>query len=314
MENKTIISLIMSGLFGIYKIFSASKNRSYAEIRLIERNWIPLITTNFNELSQTNIEHKLPFDSNQYYYRGTIINSGTIDIYKTLILKPVKIEFEEEIKVMSFKFSEMHNEIELNYKLQENKVEINWDILKPLEKFSFELIIESKNNLKIYEFNQMLKINCRIAGIEKIEKTSSWSLKNYKKQFLTESIPTYFFLLIMYGIFSFLIYSGIKSYYNPTPIISYNVVSKSLNEKIENIKYYDSTKVKIEGFSKKKLIANSELKNDLQVKILIKKYEKRYWLVIIGVLALLLISIRTVRLIREDIHDFKLKRVYKALE
>lgn len=314
MESKAIISLIMSGLFGIYKIFNSSKNRLYAEIRLIERNWIPLITTNFNELNQTNIEHKLPFDSNQYYYRGTIINSGTLDVYKALILKPVKLEFEKEVKILSFKFLEKQNDIELNFELQENKVDINWDLLKPLEKFSFELIIESKHNLKIYEFNQILKINCRIAGIEKIEKTSSWSLKNSKKQFLTESIPTYFFLLIMYGIFSFLIYSGIKSYYNPDPIISYNVVSKNIKEKIENIKYYDSTKVEIKGSSKTTLIPNSQLKNDLQVKVIIKKYEKRYWLIIIGLVALILIFIRTVSLIREDIHDFKLKRIYKILE
>lgn len=314
MENKTIISLIMSGLFGLYKIFNSSKNQSNAELSLIERNWIPLITTNLDQLSQTNIEHNLPFDSNQYYYRGTIINSGNVDIYKALILKPIKIEFENDIKILNFKFLEKENDIDLNYNLKENAVEINWDILKPLEKFSFELIIESTKNLKIYKFNEMLKISSRIAGIEKIKKTSSWSLENSRKQFLNESVSTYIFLLMMYAFFSLALYKGIKSYYNPNPKISFKVISNNLNEEIENIKYFDSIKVEIISSNKNLLVLNSELKNDLKVKVSFEKEKNQYWLIIVSVLVWILLLIRTVSLVKEDIHNFKLRRIYKALK
>lgn len=160
----------------------------------------------------------------------------------------------------------------------------------------------------------MIKITSRIAGIEKIKKTSSWSLENSRKQFLNESVPTYFGLLIFFTFFSLALYTGIEPYYSPTPKITYNIISNKLNENLEDIKYVDSKKVKVVGSSKSALILNSQLKNEFKVEILIEKQEKKYVLIIISIVVLILLVIRIIINIKEDIHHFKLKKIYNALK
>jgi hypothetical protein len=312
MEIKSIISLVMSGLFGIYKIFNSAKNQSSTELSLIDRNWIPLITSNLSELSHIKIEHNLPFDSNQYYYRGTIINSGTIDIHNGLILKPLKIAFEKDCEILNFTITESENEIELIINATDKDVSISWDLLKPLEKFSFEMIIESKENLKIYKFNEMFKITSRIAGIEKIKMNSFLSLKDSGKQFIRESLPTYFFISFLYALFIYIIFIGVESYTNPSPKLSYTIVTKNKHEEVRDIKYFDTKSVELELTSRNAIIPKSEI-NQLEIQVITKTPKKRIWNILIGILMIGLTSVRTVSLIREDIHNFKLKRVYKAL-
>jgi hypothetical protein len=312
MEIKSIISLVMSGLFGIYKIFNSAKNQSSTELSLIDRNWIPLITSNLSELSHIKIEHNLPFDSNQYYYRGTIINSGTIDIHNGLILKPLKIAFEKDCEILNFTITESENEIELIINATDKDVSISWDLLKPLEKFSFEMSIESKENLKIYKFNEMFKITSRIAGIEKIKMNSFLSLKDSGKQFIRESLPTYFFISFLYALFIYIIFIGVESYTNPSPKLSYTIVTKNKHEEVRDIKYFDTKSVELELTSRNAIIPKSEI-NQLEIQVITKTPKKRIWNILIGILMIGLTSVRTVSLIREDIHNFKLKRVYKAL-
>lgn len=315
MEHKSIIGIILSGLLGVLKIWTSHKKSNVTELSLIHRNTIPLINTSNTSDTSLKIEHILPFNSNQYYYRGTFINTGNTDLYKGLVIKPLKVKFSDDIKIITQVISEKDNEVEVVSKvIDENEITYEWDLLKPLEKFSFEVIIESAENVSIYELYDKINVTSRIAGIEKIKKNSAHKLEYAKKNFFYNSLPTYFFLLAGYLLAGLILYIGISSFTDPWNTIDQSIISKESKNKVEGFAYHDKSNVRIRfEDDSKQIVPIKEINNILKINVVKKLQKDKYWMIILAVIGIILLSIRVFTLVREDIYNFKLKKIYEAL-
>jgi hypothetical protein len=313
MDLYFILGVIISILLAYWGIWQSNKSKIKAQLHLIDQNSIPLISTfeeNLKTLDLSN--YKLPFNANQYYYRGTIINSGNTDIYRNIILQPLKISFPTGFKIISSKLAEKTSELNVVIIQENESIVLQWDILKPLEHFTFELIIESIQNFPIYELPSKMKIDSRIADLESIKKINIHYLKGVKKNFILESLPTYSFLVILAAISFLILFSGIKSFYSETGSVEYSLINK-LNKNPVELKYYNADSLKLKEDKDVIIIARKDLDNSVGLILKVTIIKNRYFVILFSSIAFVCLIFLIISRIRNDLRDAHLKRILESL-
>src|SRR5690242_5154819 len=94
--------LISIGL-AYWKIKSSRKLKDKTNISLVTHTAFPLLTTFQHRFKSINLEFTLPVKRNVFYYKGSILNIGTLDIDKVKIYKPLIISFPQGCKILECK-------------------------------------------------------------------------------------------------------------------------------------------------------------------------------------------------------------------
>lgn len=314
MDSFFILGVTISIILAYWGIWHANKSKTKPQLLLIDQNTIPLIST-FNENFKTLdlLNYKLPFNANQYYYRGTIINSGNTDIYRNIILQPLKISFPKDFKIISFNLGQKTPELNIEIKQENESIILQWDILKTMEHFTFELIIESIRNVPIYELPNKMKIDSRIADLDAIKKIDIGSLNSTKKNLFSKLVLAYLFVLLMVAISFFLLFSGIKSLDTSTGELHYSLVNK-LSKKPVQLGYYNIDSVELIEGKNLEIVARKDLDNNVSVmsEVTIIKNQD-YFDILIYVLGVVIFTFFIISMARKDIRNFHLKRILKSL-
>ena len=313
MDLYFILGIIISFLLAYWGIWQANKSRTKPQLNLINQDSIPLISS-FNEKLKTLdlSDYKLPFNANQYYYRGTIINSGNADIYKSKILQPVKISFPDDFKIISFNLGLQTSEVNVVIKQENECIILEWDILKPLEHFTFELIIESEQNFPIYELSHKIKIESRIADINSIKKINIGYLKGIKRNFFWESLPTYLFLIMLAAFSLLTVYVGIKSFYNQTGKLDYYLINTQDKKPVE-LEFYNLDSIKLKQNKIEQIISRKDLNTNVALVSKVTISKDRYLLILFGTLALIFLGYRIVALAKRNLREGHLKEILESL-
>jgi hypothetical protein len=230
MSNETLISIAASILFGIilsyWGIWHSKRLKDKHSLSLVNEEWISLLTTFQDKFETLKIEFTQPITTNQYYYRGSILNTGTVDLDKSKMYAPLEISFPETCQVNECKIAKQSSERFLtSSSTAKNKVFFEWDLLKPQEYFSFECIVESSTNIKRLAFQKSISISERIADLKEVQQIDAWNVSEAEpKKYKRKQLPSYIGVILMIVIFGAFAYRSIISYAHPDVDITYKTL------------------------------------------------------------------------------------------
>jgi len=93
------------------------------------------------------VNYDPPQNTNVYYLKAVVGNTGNIDIEKSTIHKSLKVKFPDDFVIVKEKHYSNY-EVDSDLKVEDNSFILDWNLLKPTEIVYVELIIE--NQTKIY--------------------------------------------------------------------------------------------------------------------------------------------------------------------
>jgi hypothetical protein len=237
-----ILGIIFTGLVGWLGILYARKIRDRVNIKLLGENYLSLLSTFNDQFNSLRFEvYQLPTNTNVYYYKFSLINTGTKDIDKPKIFEPVEVAFPDGCKIIESKINKTSSDkIHLSITPQNNKLTINWDLLKPNESLTIDTLIESAGILAQPEFEKKVIINHRIADLAKIDLIN---VSDIPKKPINNFVTNHLFnLLVFIGfivLLSFAEYNAIRNYNRPPIKIDYDLLLKSNLQPVQ-IKSYDT--------------------------------------------------------------------------
>ncbi len=311
----TIIGVVATILIGYIGI-KYSLKKSVTGILFIENNCIALFDTLTKNLDGLDINYEgKKVSENLIFLKGTFFNIGDVDIDKSIIYEPLQLKLPDNYQFVKAKIVEVSKGIQVNEKYDENILSFEWDLLKEGEYFTFECFIEYippiDNKLSPQSLTTPLWRNIsfehRIANMKGISKekniTKPNSLYNYVSMWLMA-------LLFIVGSFIIVSHEFVKQNYT----LQYSFYEK--NEKKEMaFKSATSTEIILEGDNREK---NSFMHNDFlnklsdsTIKIIFKKNEFSYGVVIVGILIILIFI---AFIIGYAILDMRERRLYKKLK
>lgn len=187
-----IASTLFAVLFFFLGVYYNKKLLNRMELSFVLNEWLPIITTVKDIQFLQLINYVPPQNTNVYYLKAAIANTGNIDIDNLNIHKAMNIRFPDGYTIVrEAHYSNNDLEIDSNYK--KNEINATWNLFKPTEIIYFELILETNEIVTQTELEKKIKINHRISNLKKIKIFSVYphSLKEYDKMIKTSN-----FLLI----------------------------------------------------------------------------------------------------------------------
>jgi hypothetical protein len=248
-----IIGLLLGVISIVLGIDYFKRKRYPGRISFIQLNSINLIddiVKNFDEISI--LHNNRNVKENIIYYKGCFINTGEIDITRSLIEKNLSLSFTNN-KWLKIKSTNSSDGLKCEARLiDEATVEFDFNLLRKNEFFEFEALIELNSDADKH-FNP--NINHRIANTEKIKRidfVSKRQLKSAKNDFIG-SIIFSAFVILMGG---FAIYQNLTSEYFGFHYISANkTFSASPDDKetiiLKDIQEGTKKKISINDFQNK---------------------------------------------------------------
>ena len=217
-----IASTLFSVMFFFLGIYYSKKLLNKIEISFILNEWLPIITTAKDTQFLELVNYDPPQNTNVYYLKAVVGNTGNIDIEKSTIHKALKVKFPKDFVIVKEKHYSNY-EVDSDLKVDDNSFILNWNLLKPTETIYVELIIETKQKFTQPELEEQIDISHRIVNISKIKIFSIYpsSLSYYTSSYKTAN---YFLLIvtILMLMWEYLIYRSQQRE------ISYNYPTKNL--------------------------------------------------------------------------------------
>ena len=311
MDKTFIIGAIISFGLAYWGIWHTNKSKTKTSISLLDQNWMSLLTTfedNFKILKLEN--YQLPLNTNLYYYKGIILNSGNTDIYDSRIFSPLKIKLGENQKILELRLNKKQgDQIGLQYEKLDDSVTFTWNLLKPLESFSFELIIETKKVYGKYSFQNVFKVDHRIADVKKIDRIDGWNLKgSIKKNYF----GLYIGLLFFAALSSFGVYHGIKSFVSPEVELVYSPTLKSNNQPV-TFEYFTKDTVRAMYNNNFIKLNRSDIKDLIDTNPAIEYKKNDYVAFIIASIFLIFVLLGFIGVTKEVLEEYRKSKIIKSL-
>jgi len=175
----TVVGLIVSlilGYYGLKYTFKYRKNTQIIFLKNVSISLFKAIVKNLDDI-EINFQGK-KISENLILFKGTFFNNGNTDIEKSIIHKPLEIELPTNYSWVRHKLIDASEGLEVDSKLNDNKLIFEWDLLKEGEFFTFDSLIESKNEGENFsdigkQLLQDIKINHRITDLKNVVKENS---------------------------------------------------------------------------------------------------------------------------------------------
>lgn len=313
MDIYYIIGIIISVLLTYWGIWHSNKQQKKLSLSLIDQNWITLINSNEDDFKSLEFQdYQLPTNKNIYYYKGVLMNSGSLDLHKGIIYSPLKIFFSTSTKLINFRITNDNADINVTTNRQEDSLLIEWDLLKSFEKFDIELIFETKNTKR---FQGEIKLEHRIADLHSINRIEKGQVREIiNKKIFSDYLPNYITLMFFTALSFYGIISSIDSYILPKNTIEYEVQEVTSHKPI-TLTYHSQDKVKLEFETQNKIINLKDLDDNITIKTFTKVDNKNYSMAgIIFCIGMFLVFIYQLYLkIRENIYENRMRKILKTL-
>jgi hypothetical protein len=306
--------LISIGL-AYWKIKSSRKLKDKTNISLITHTSFPLLTTFQHRFESINIEFTLPVNRNVFYLKGSVLNTGTLDIDKVKIYKPLIISLPQGCKIIECKILNVSsNQIDIQKNVEENKLILSWDLLKPKEHFTFELIIDSESINNVGKLEKSISISHRISDLGKVDTIDlSTVKKTTPRQVIKSSIPAFTYILFFGTISTIGLIFSINKLIKPGIRVGNELVYKA-NIGDVNIEYVNDSTLKI--LKEKKVIDQINLNNFekyITLKPIVTIDRDSYFFIALALLVLGLLTILTISHIKELNGELKKSKIFESL-
>ena len=268
----TIIGVIATVIFGYLGIKYAIKFKQKMRITFYWDEAISLFDSIVNDWDDIEIKYNNEaINPNLTLLRCCMVNTGTSDIDKSIIYKPLKMILPDNFIAIKGKRNEFSDDLSITAKINDNnknEVDFNWDILKKGEFIKFDLLIQRNENDNknlstniIKNIKNNTKFSHRITNLDQIDQESILSEESEKKN-KKLMIPLIIYIILGISLFvSSIIFPKynlsftIKDKKNTSDII---LTAKNMN--LISIKYLKSNKkvkeTKINDFLSTNTITN----------------------------------------------------------
>ena len=191
-----ILGVLITIIIGIIGVKYTFKQQKRTELTFFKNTCISLFKAIVQNLDGIEIKYQgNRIGENLILFKGTIFNTGNIDIDKSIIHKPLTIELPKTCSWIKYKIIDKSDGLDVEPIKEENNVVFNWELLKEGEYFTFDSLIEYHSDS---EENKNKELDLRKDLLEKISfNTRITNLKSVKKEI---SIPR----LVPFGILIFL--------------------------------------------------------------------------------------------------------------
>lgn len=176
-----IIGLVVTIVFGFLGLRYTLLDRRKTEVIFLKNASISLFKTIVKNLDDIEIKFRgSKINENLILFKGTLFNSGNVDIEKSIVHMPLEIELPSNYNWVSHNIIDMSEGLGLTAQISGNKLIFEWDLLKEGEFFTFDSLIEyqshkeDQSNLDVErKLVKNLIINHRITDLKKINKENS---------------------------------------------------------------------------------------------------------------------------------------------
>lgn len=205
---------ILSVALALYGVYVTYKLKTRPKLIFYSSGSVPLFEQVSKNIDNLEIKYKNnPITTNLYLFKGTLVNSGNIDIDKAIIHEPLEIALPEGYKWAEFKIINKSNDLKIDFINNDNFIRVDWGLFKKEEFFSFNSVIiipETKDPIR--DLSRIIKFNFRINNLYKIQR-GNFDIENRKRNY-TFLFPLIFFVL--FGLICFLPNQQIKYHLNGT--------------------------------------------------------------------------------------------------
>lgn len=140
-----ILSLLLTIIFGILGLWYTIKFRKKVDLTFYKDECFSLFQTVVKNFPEIEVKfNSKPISENLIFLKGTIANTGNVDIDKTNVYKPVSIELPNNCNILQAKIIDMSPNLNVNEKVNINKIQFEWDLLQNNEYFTFQSLVEYK--------------------------------------------------------------------------------------------------------------------------------------------------------------------------
>lgn len=195
----TVLGLGLTIIFGWIGIRMAKKYRASTKLVYYQENCLSLYDGLNNRIDGLSLSYNgKSLDRPLFLLKGSLINYGNNDIDKPIIHKPVEMEISEEYQFHNVKLITCSPNVMAECQLiNENKVEIKWELLKPGEYISYDILFtkkeidikeskEVKENACQENIDESIKFNHRITNLREINREKHISNLRHMKSSIKE--------------------------------------------------------------------------------------------------------------------------------
>lgn len=315
MSTEFILGTIISVLLGWWGIWHAKKTKDFIEISIVGETFISLVST-FNErFNSLKFDFKeLPAATNIFYYQYSLINTGTKDIDNARIFEPLEMIFPGDCRILEYKTKKSSEKIHLTVIPENNKLITRWDLLKPYENITVDLLLESKTICSQNEFEKETKVTHRITDLKKVEiLRSSGSEKATFRKIYLENIASDIGVLAMVVIFIWISIDNGKLHKTPSIEVTHQIVSKSSKKPITIVNNDSKTVMLTQGSSTLQLPIDS-LGNAIALEPKIEITYKPLSAVLVPIAIAILFLIAFLRSVKDTIFEVKRAKILRQLK
>ena len=176
----TILGVIVTIVIGIVGVKYTFKQRKKTELTFLKNTCIYLFKAIVKNLDGIEIKyHGNKIGENLILFKGTIFNTGNVDIDESIIHKPLSLKLPANYSWIEYKIIDTSDGLEVEITREDDKLIFTWELLKESEYFTFDSLIEFNSDeidkkTQDQDLNECLiekiSFDHRITSLKSIEK------------------------------------------------------------------------------------------------------------------------------------------------
>jgi hypothetical protein len=280
------ISLLIgfAGLFlTAYSIYLVLKKKKYpGKLTLVKENTVGLFDELANNFEEISIQYEnAPIKKNIIYIKGSVVNSGEIDLNLNSSETPVKLDLNKNLNWIKANITKSSDNVKSNIEISsDNELIFNCGILRINEFFQFEALIET-NDDKSHSTNifEKIKPSHRLINTQKIQTTRYLNKREREHKEFNFKHFAVLFSVVLAVTFATIVYSTYVTEKADIQYVKSGVIYEANAHSngyitIENVKTGNETKIKLEKF-------NENYRVHISAKSFWQKIKSSFWGILI---------------------------------
>lgn len=319
MDNQSFLltlgSILITVLIGIIGIYYTLKQRNRLEITFLKNACIPLFRSIVKNLDEIEIKFKgNKIGENLILFKGTILNSGNLDIDQSIVHEPLSIKLPKDFFWVQNKVIDTSEGLNVCYSNDGGTLTFVWELFKAGEYYSFDSLIEyipGSDKSSIGELDlkdgmlKKLTFSHRISNLRSVKRVMTMQ----KPLPIRGLIPLY---LILLGFIFFGVYLSVGPLFFPSYEV-YNEFRIDSTLTSAHIRPVDSVTVRLVNYERKvnKKITLNDYEKQSTNRLIILRKEISFLEIFLGCL-LIIASIGGI--IKITLIETRNKKIYANLK
>lgn len=179
-----VSGILLTIVFGVYSIWAYRKTKRRISLEFLNEQCYNLFREEVNNLNIEILYKDKSINNPIILFKSRLLNSGTEDIDKSKIFKPLKITITKEFKWLEANIiNQPIGCVSSILIVNDNTLKIDWDLLKQDEYIDIEAIVEiiekdKVEGLKTLAFFNSITFDYRITDLKEINKNGGLKITN----------------------------------------------------------------------------------------------------------------------------------------